>query len=229
MKNIKYILVIAVVCLVTIIGFIGAGKGTLVEVGANGTPTPTPAKNFYAATKPIPEEMVYWMLFEQINELKTKDTQSSLQGETTTFKNSFYANTLKLSATQFAAIDNAVANCLSQIQPIDQQARQIINQYRSQYPNGQLVKKQPSQPSGEFYSPRIESPIENVPPVPPQLLTLQNQKNQIILNTKESIRQALGASSFAEFDAAVKEDANNILEPLNLGSRTPEPYPSPSN
>lgn len=229
MKNMKYML-IAVVCLVTLLGVTGIGKNSITEViGASATPTPTPVKNFYATTKPMPEELTYWMLFEQIKALETKDTESFANGETSAFKDSFYRENIGLQPSQFSAVDTVVTNFFSQIQPIDQQAREIINQYRSQYPNGELRKNQTTQSSGKFSSARSQSPIEKLPPPPTQLQQLQNQKNQIILNAKENIKQALGLSEFAEFDAAVKADASKVLVPLNLGSRTPEPFPSPSN
>lgn len=228
MKNMKYML-IAVVCLITLLGFIGIGKNTITEViRASPSPTPTPTKNFYATTKPMPEELMYWMLFEQISALKAKDAEMLTEGQNSSFKNSFYEENMKLQPSQFSAVDTAVTTFFSEIQPIDQQARQVINQYRSQYPNGEL-KKAENTDSSKFSSGRYKSPVEKLPPPPPQLQQLQNQKNQIILNAKERIRQSLGASSFAEFDAAVKSDANKVLVPLNLGSRTPEPFVTPNN
>lgn len=228
MKNMKYIL-IAVVCIVTIAGFIAVGKSTVIEVsGANSTPTPTPGPRFYTTTKPMPAELAYWVLFQEVRSLKNRDLESQAEGETTNFKTSFYSDRLGLESSQFSAVDNAVNECFTNLQPVDQRAREIINQYRSNYPNGQLKKIQPTISPNDLHPARPKKSFESLPPVPAEIGQLQNQKNQIILNAKEKIRQALGQSEFAEFDASVQKNAHKVLIPRNLATKQ-LPTPTPRN
>ncbi len=232
MKKSNYVTILFL-CLFTFGGlFVFINEPTISTVLAvNPTPTPSPASagNFYATTKDMPDEFMYSMLFLQITSLEEKDSESFAAGETTKFKEAYYENTLGLQASQFAALDTVKNNAISQLAPIAQSARDIVEAYRAEYPGGELktVQSTPTpQKFGALRSPRLTEPL---PPVPAGLAQLQIQKNQVILNAKNSLAQSLGQTNFAAFDARLRKHYKNVMVPLNLRSRTPQPYPSPSN
>lgn len=228
MKKIKY-LPILVLSLLTIGGILLATNKSLMNVVSAVNPTPTPQEKFIATTKDMPDEFMYSMLFLQINTLEQKDSESLAAGETTKFKEAYYENTLGLQPSQFSALDTVKSNAISQIQPIAQSARDIVEQYRAQYPGGLLKENEQNPTPEKFGTIRSQRPTEPLPPIPPELQQLQNQKNQVILNAKNSLEQALGQANFTAFDTALRKHYKKVMVPLNLRSRTPEPYPSPSN
>ena len=219
---------ITVVCLLTIGTFFVANKDYFAEVG-QASPSPTPAPRFYGNTKPMPVELAYWVLFQEIQSLKEKDAEFRSQGETSEFKSSFYAERLGLEESQFNVIDSAATECLTNLQPVDQRAREIVNEYRSAYPSGELKKKTTT--SSSINVSGFPDPVyEKLPPPPVELTQLQNQKNQIILNAKQKIKQSLGQNEFSEFDTFVQKNATKILVPRKLATKVlPSPTFTPSN
>jgi len=226
----KYIL-LAAALLIMAVGFIATATNSITRVsGQGGTPSPTstPGLNLYTDAKPMPPELAYWALFQEIQALKDKDSESLAQGETTNFKNSFYANRLGLETSQFAAVDAAATECLTNLQPIDQSAREIINKYRAQFPKGELKQISPSSPPNKQQPARPQKSFQSLPPVPAELKQLQNQKNQIILNAKEKIKQSLGQTEFADFDSSVQKNSTRVLIPRNLANKVlPALTPTP--
>jgi hypothetical protein len=217
----KYFL-LAATLLVMAIGFMATAASSLTTVsGQAGTPspTPTPGLNLYTDAKPMPPELAYWALFQEIQALKDKDSESFAQGETSNFKNSFYANRLGLDSSQFAAVDAVTTECLANIQTVDQSAREIINKYRAQFPNGELKKIQPSSSPNQQQPARPQKSFQSLPAVPAELKQLQEQRNQIILNAKAKIKQSLGSAEFADFDSSVQKNAARVLIPLNLANK----------
>lgn len=192
---------------------------------------PTPTQRFYSDAPQIPEEVKYFVLFQELKELKTVDATNQAQGGTTTnYKNSYYSTRLELQSAQATTVDSIISDCFAQIQPLDQRAKVVIDQYRSQYPNGELKKSPTPLPgapenvaphkSGKAFAP--------LAPIPAELDQLQAQKNQIILNAKERIKTALGTTEFAKFDAAVKRNAARMLVPINSYPNVPRIVPTPN-
>jgi hypothetical protein len=222
MKIIRYALLL-VLCLFLIAGLISIQQSSRTEAMVMPDPTPTPAR-FYGSAESMPAEVRYSILFQQLSELKTTDVRNESLGTPTSFRNSFYENRLGLASSKWATLDGIVADCSAQIQPLNQRASELITQYRSQFPNGELKKPQPGiQPEGKF--PKTYEPL---PPPPAELSQLQAQKNQIILNAKERIRLALGEADFAKFDTAVNESTARILVPINARPVQPRKVPTPN-
>lgn len=219
MRNIKSIAVFLIAS-VMLVGLILSGHPTLTKAWAvvEETPTPSPDPKFYAETKAIPAELAYWVLFQEIQSLKQRDIESATQGSSSNFKSAFYDSRLGLESSQFTAVDNEVNEFFTALQPIDQRAREVINQYRSQYTNGELKKTQTPKPPDSLQPARPQKSYEPLPPVPAEISQLQNQKNQLILNTKEKIKQALGQTEFTDFDVRVQKNATKVLVPLNLAN-----------
>jgi hypothetical protein len=177
----------------------------------SGSPTPTPAPRFYTDVAPMPEEVMYHTLSMQIKSLKEKDAEFRSQGETTGFRESFYKAKLKLAEGQFAAIENAYAEYEARTQPLDARAKQVIDKYRAKYPNGQLKRIEPSGDASKM-QPGYEKP----PPAPAELGDLQKKKDEAARGMKDSIRNALGQDTFAEFESALRTHSERVLMPVNM-------------
>lgn len=232
MKNRKYILALAV-CLFVLLGCFGLVKNFLVEVTTATNPTPTPDQRYYVTTKDIPEELAYEILFTQVRELQSKDSESLAGGETTKFKESFYENRLGLEASKFSSLTNIVNDYFAEIQPVDQRAKELIDQYRSLNPTGQLGTPQPTPipqssqlPQGIVPSRKSYKPL---PAPPAELGQLQNTKKQKVLEYKNRIEQTLGSTNFSDFNSAVYKNAMRVLIPLNFKGTLPTPTPTPNN
>src|SRR2546427_402722 len=116
MKKMKFILIV-VVCLVSVLGFIGIGRSSLTGASPapDATPTPTPSARLYTETKPMSEELAYWVLFKEIQTLKDRDAQNLASGDQTFFKKSFYDSRLGLASSQSSSMDSIAADCMSQL------------------------------------------------------------------------------------------------------------------
>ena len=214
------IILFAFVFVATLIAVVGISNDSLTTANAETDPNPTstPSQR-YTETEPMPEELAYWVFFQETQSLKAKDTELHTQGTMTDFKTSFYMNRLGLDSAQVSSVDAVAADFVTALAPIDQRARDVINQYRSQYPNGELKKVQPAPTPDRFDGSRPQQTIESLPQAPAELTQLQAQKTQLILNYKDRIRNALGQAKFADFDGAVKANATKILLPINPNSK----------
>lgn len=228
MKNTKSISLLILCLVVAGCLLIVTSKNPITETSmVSAAAEPTPIQRFYGDVAPIPEEVKYFVLFQELKELNTTDATNQAQGNTTSFKNSYYTTRLTLQSSQATTVDSIITDCFTQIQPLDQRAKDVIAQYRSPYPNGGL--KQPPPGSPESNAPIASGKgFESLPPIPAELGQLQAQKNQIVLNAKERIRTALGTTDFAKFDAAVKQNATRMLVPINSYPTVPRVVPTPN-
>jgi hypothetical protein len=211
MKQITHVVILAA-SLTLIGGYFFTQKVPFIvpDVNAQTSPTPLP-ELWFTGTDPIPEEIKYLMLFEEIRDLVVLDRKNRAVSKTTQFKASFCTNQLGLTPAQVTSVESVIENTLTQIDVLDAHADQIIAWYRAQNPNGKI---------------EVSSKLL---PIPEQLITLHNQKNQIVLSGKEQIKTSLGASQFSSFEAAVNKNATQILMPAHLPPWSPRTAPSPLN
>jgi len=207
MLNYKYFLAVLTCCVITT-GFITGGAE---EPIAGAKPIATPEPRFYADANPMPEEVMYYALFQQVDTLAKKDAEFRAQGETTTFKETFYRTRLNLAPAQFAAIETVKSGYLTGISALDARAREIIDKYRAKYPNGELKRLDPPKDASRMFL-----GYETPPPVPAELNGLQKQKDQGARDAREKIRQALGDEAFAGFESSLRAHLTRVLVPLKL-------------
>lgn len=211
MKDTKYVLLVVACCVIGAGFFAGAGKDYLTSA-MGGSPSTTPGPRFYTEVKPMPEEIMYLALFQQIHALRQEDSKYQARGETTTFKETFYKTRLGLSPDKFTAVETAYTDYMARVEPINKRAGEIIKKYRDQFPGGELKKAVPADPS------KLGLTYEKPPPAPPELGELQKQKDQVALTAKEKIRQALGQTEFSKFESSLRDYASKVLVPNNLNT-----------
>src|SRR5258708_4427958 len=163
------------------------------------------------ATRPqakgMPEHVVYSHLFRHVMLLKAKAAEAERGGKDGQELRTLYKNNASLNNSQANALDEVAADCERQISEVDAKAKETINRLKQLYPGGKI-------PDGE-----------HLPPPPPELKTLWDQRTQIILNARDRLRSAYGEQEFVRFDHFVKQTTKIQVEPPLLEKRFHPPPP----
>lgn len=104
----------------------------------------------------------------------------------------------ELTATDGQTLQTIARETIQNLAGNEKSANAIINGIRNQFPNGQV-------PSGVA-----------LPTPPPQLSTLQAQREQIILAGRDRLQTALGATKFYSFEAKLQEQTQAGMRPVQL-------------
>lgn len=83
------------------------------------------------------------------------------------------------------ALEAVAAATVAEVERQDAKAREVIDAFRSRYPGGVV-------PRGE-----------RLPPPPPELKAMQEERNAIILRGRERVRATLGEREFGRFNEFV--------------------------
>lgn len=206
MKHTKFTLLVIACCVVGAGFFVGIGKDYITS--ATGGVSPTPVEKFYSTTRQMPDEVMYFVLFHEIKALKERDAEFHAKGENTNFRETYYKSTLGLSPDKFAKIDSVYADYFTRLAPVDARAKKIIDEYRAKYPKGELKSVE----AKTIRDPGFEKPG----PVPPELNDLQKTRDQLGLDARDKLRQALGQDDFAQLEKNMRDHAAKVLRPVNL-------------
>ena len=145
----------------------------------------TDEKNNAAAA--VPDEIVYFILFNHLVGLKAQAEKESLAGKKPINYLELYKQQANLDDYQSQFLFQTADDCINAIKPINEEAKRLIDEARANFPDGKL-----------------NSP-EDLPPPPKELEDLQKQKNQTVLNYKGILENYLGAVKFAEFDQFARQ------------------------
>src|SRR6266850_4641496 len=104
------------------------------------------------------------------------------QGKDTTALRSFFQHKANLSEFQARILDTVAAECVRQVDAQDARAQQIISAFRLRFPPGKLPKG------------------VKLPPPPPELTQMQNERDAMILSARDRLRIALGEDEFQRFE-----------------------------
>lgn len=162
--------------------------------GANSNVTPNPA---------IPDHVVYWQLFHHNSVLMKQAEETERQGKDAAFLRNFYKHEAKLNDNQAEILREISTSCELEVNALDQQALQIIQNFRATHPGGRL------------------QPGEKLPPPPPQLQALQQRRNNAVLHARDRLNQAFGASAFSEFQKFVNEKVAPKIKPQSMDTLRP--------
>jgi hypothetical protein len=138
------------------------------------------------SAQPLPEHVPYMFLFHHLVFLKQKADEFERQGKGKSSLLIRFQEDAKLTDRQFQMLYQIAADCEQQVAMQDEKAMAIINTMKARYPDGKL-------PDGE-----------GPPPIPPILITLQQDHNAIILRARDRLHQALGEQAFLQFHAFVQ-------------------------
>jgi len=158
--------------------------------------------------------VVYGQVFKYAVLLDVQATQADQRGENGNQLRNYYQTKAGLTAAETALLKSTANSTVTALHAIDQQIHGVVVSYRAQFRKG---------------TPR--------PPLPPELLTLQTQKDNLILNGLAAIQTGFGAARFQNLDTFVQKDiaphitlstANLPASPATKGTLPPmQPVPWP--
>jgi hypothetical protein len=110
-----------------------------------------------------------------------------------------------LSEVQAHLLTAIATDCVREVAVQDARPREIINTFRLRFPPGKL-------PIGV-----------KLPPPPPELTQMQQERDAIILSARERLRLALGEDEFQRFEGLVTRRVAAAIEPTALLPRSMSP------
>lgn len=176
--KIKIMLFLAVTIAVTTLFFSGEHISARLFSNANAP----------SAAPQIPEYVLYESVFRLDLSFRRKALEQELMGKPVTSLKTYFKNEAGLSDAEDVTLQKISLEYLQEIQPVNDQATQILSSLRTQFPDGEINEGQVA------------------PAPPPELAALQQQRNSIALSNRDKLVQAFGTSRFGAFDSFVKQD-----------------------
>ncbi|SPF53869.1 exported hypothetical protein [Candidatus Sulfopaludibacter sp. SbA4] len=143
--------------------------------------TSTPASS--GSPAPLPQRVVYWQFFKFAVLLDVEADQADQRGENGNHLRNYYQTKTGMTAAETALLKSTANSTVKGVHAIDQQIQAAVVSYRGQFRKGTPP-----------------------PPLPPELQTLQTQKDNLILNGLAAIQAGFGAARFQNLDAFVQKD-----------------------
>jgi hypothetical protein len=137
-----------------------------------------------AATQALPQQIVYKQVFRTVVFLDTQADLDDQRGGNGTALRNYYQSKAVLTATETALLKSTAHSTVTAISAIDQQIQAAVIAYR-----GQL--------QGRAFNGAL-------PPLPPELQSLQTQKDNLVLNAVATIQAAFGSTRFQNLDTFVQ-------------------------
>lgn len=124
-------------------------------------------------TSQISSSILYDQLFRLVVKFQAKAEIQKLTGENVTALKDYFKDSAKLSDSQNQILLQTASEYIQAVEPIDAQAREIISQFRQQFQDGWINEGQ------------------QAPPPPPELETLQEQRNALALTYRDNLKNLL--------------------------------------
>lgn len=153
----------------------------------------------------IPEFEVYRQMFHHHVSMKKKSEELEKQGKDAKFFREFYKREATLTDDQARAFDEIATKCEEEIAKQDKKAQAIVDKALAKNGNGKLTKG--AQP----------------PEAPPELRSLWDERNAIIMRHRYDLETAFGGSEFKRFADYVNRD----VVPRLSAAPPSRPHPTP--
>lgn len=165
-----------------------------------GATDPCSAGVSVATRLTLPEFVPYMFLFYQHHFNMNKAADFERQGKDGAGFRSILKKQAALSDHEASILDQVTADCERAIADQDAKAQAVITAFRMRYPVGDL------------------QPGVTLPPPPPELATMQKERNAIILRARDRLHAAFGEQEFRRFDTFVQARTQG-----SISSRTTSP------
>lgn len=149
------------------------------------------------SVKEIPEYVRYMFLFAHHHFNMKKAAELEKQGKDGSKFHSMFKHRADLSDEDALILDQVTSDCEQALAQQDAKAQAVIDAFRSRYPVGDL-------PAGV-----------NLPPPPPELATMQEERNAIILRARDRLHAEFGDAKFNRFETFVKSLGSSITDTNN--------------
>ena len=137
-------------------------------------------------TADVPDEIVYFILFNHLVGLKSQSEKLDAKGETLNYFK-LYEDQAKLDNSQSQFLFQTAQDCIDATRQVDRQAKEIITKARAKFPKGE-----------------VQSP-EDIPPPPKELRELQQQKDDIVIHFRDVLKDGLRTDKFNEFNRFARQ------------------------
>jgi hypothetical protein len=144
-----------------------------------------------------PEHVIYRQFFHHLVTLKARAKDVESQGGDGRGLRSYFKRRANLTENEALVLDTVAADCEREVAVLDAKAKLIIDAYRARLVRGKIDSK-------------------NLPPLPPELATLQEQRNLAILHARERLRKSLGHQAFSRLDDFIKINAERNSRPAQV-------------
>ncbi len=124
-----------------------------------------------------PEHVAYLFLFRSTAQFRKRAVEAGRPKAI----NPMLQKEAALNAVQTRKLDEITDDTLWEVEQQDAKARVVIQKFRAKYPNGIVPRGQ------------------KLPEPPPELQTMQEERNAIILRGRDRLRLALGEQEFSRF------------------------------
>lgn len=156
------------------------------SAGQVNTVRPSGARAILPGKTP-PDHAAYDLFFRQLARLHHKAALLDQQGKDGMTLRSMLAQRVGLDPPQAQILEEVAFSSLEQAMALDQRAREIIRQAHAKHPEGKL------------------NPGEPIPLAPPELRSMQIERDNIFLRARDRLRAELGDWNFETFDRLLKE------------------------
>lgn len=152
-----------------------------------------------APTSPstIPNHVLYEQLFRMIVSVTERAKfQEVFEPQQQNYLRFYFKNKLQLTDEQNRGLEKTAYEFMDALEPIDAQAKDIISQSRTAFPEGRV-------PAGS-----------TVPEPPIALADLQEKRNLLALQFRDQLQKELGETVFQQFDQFIEQDFASGFQPL---------------
>jgi hypothetical protein len=163
-----------------------------------------PQMNSQPQRIPAPTAVVYSALFHHVADVIQQADEIQRQGKNASSLRSMFQEKASLSEAQARVLDTVATGCVREVAVQDARAQQIINEFRLRFPPGRLP------------------PGVKLPPPPPELKQMQEERDAMILRARDRLRVALGENEFQRFDEFVTKRVGSAIKPVGLARRSSE-------
>lgn len=142
---------------------------------------PTQSSQQQPASPPesrAPEQVVYGAFFHQVVEMKDDARNLERSGKSGDLLRTFVELHARLNSDEARVLDEVASSCVQEVSQQDQEALAVIEKFRAQFPGGKVPKG------------------TKLPPPPPELKAMQQQRDAIILSARDRLRTELGQAGF---------------------------------
>ncbi len=152
------------------------------------------------------QRVVYWQVFKQVVLLDNQADLADQSGQGGAPWRNFYQNKAAMTATEAALLKSTAHSTVNAVHAIDQQINAAVVAYRA------LV--------------RLSTSRSTMPPLPPELATLQTQKDNLILSSLAAVQSGFGSSRFQNLDKFVQSYIAPHITVATAAVPTPPTKPS---
>lgn len=133
----------------------------------------------------VPDYTVYDFVFRKVTRLREKTRELQAQGRIAQTPYFPLQREAGLNKAQAVALEEIAFACQQELTRQDEKAKIIISAFQAQFPGGRVPK-------------------DGNPPLPPELKTMWEERNAMILRARDRLRTAFGEEAFARFDDYAK-------------------------